>query len=234
MRPGPKASGAAGPGAFMDHDRQPDHDPPPDDPAADLGLDAAPPPQEIAELAGTALVYVRRALEFELDLTADTLPVLDHYVGLVNESLADRPELLPVVAPAVAAYFGEVVRTELPSFWAQMGPSPADYYLCLRPVFLAFRPLGIAYDVVTRGGDHDGPSPELYLLREERAAVERRLGDLPPVPPSEYYLLSTRLEAIQIAAEALRAQRLKSHDQAVFYGLEDYERHVSLDGRFID
>jgi hypothetical protein len=217
----------------MDHDRQPDDDRPPDDPAADLGLDAAPP-EGIAELAGTALVYVRRALEFELDLTADTLPVLDHYVGLVHESLPARPELLSVIAPAVAAYFGEVVRTELPSFWAQMGPTPADYYLCLRPVFLAFRPLGIAYDVLTRGGDHDGPSPELCLLREERAAVEKRLGDLPPVPTREYYLLSTRLEAIQIAVEALRAQRLASHQELVSYGVEDYERHVSLDGRFVD
>jgi len=218
----------------MDHDRQPDYDWPPDDPAPDLGLDAAPPPVEIAEQAGTLLVYVRRALEFELDQTADTLPVLDHYVGLVHDSLAARPELLPVVARAVAAYFGEVVRTELPSFWAQMGPSPADYYLCLRPVFLAFRPLGIAYDVLTRGGDHDGPSPEFCLLREERAAVAKRLGDLPPVPTSEYYLLSTRLEAIQIAAEALRAQRLARHQDLAPYGVDDYEQHVSLDGRFVE
>jgi hypothetical protein len=213
--------------------REPDHDRPPDEPDPDLGS-AAPPPEEIAERAQTLLVYVRQALGFELDQTADTLPVLDHYLGLVHESLDARPELLPVVARAVAAYFGEVVRGELPSFWARMGPSPADYYLCLRPVFLALRPLGVAYDVLTRGGDHDGPSPELLLLREERAAVERRLGDLPPVPTTEYYLLSTRLEAIQIAAEALRAQRLMLQHDLAFYGVVDYERHVSLDGRFVD
>jgi hypothetical protein len=216
----------------MDRDPEPHHDRPPDEPDPDLALDAVPPPEEIAEGAQTLLVYVRQALAFELDQTADTLPVLDHYVGQVHESLAARPELLPVVASALAAYFGEVVRAEVPSFWARMGP--AEYYLCLRPVFLAFRPLGIAYDVLTRGAGHDGPSAELLLLREERAAVERRLGDLPPVPTSEYYLLSTRLEAIQIAAEALRAWRLtRQHDQP-FYGVTDYERHVGLDGRFVD
>jgi len=125
-RPGPKTpptfrqkgaeqAGRPAPGAFMDHDRQPDRDRPPTT-GPDLGLDAAPPPEEIAEQAGTLLVYVRRALEFELDQTADTLPVLDHYVGLVHESLAARPEFLPVVAPAVAAYFGEVVRTNCRAF----------------------------------------------------------------------------------------------------------------------
>jgi len=44
------------------------------------------------------------------------------------------------------------------------------------------------------------------------------------VPTSEYYLLSTRLEAIQIAAEALRAHRLARHQDVGSYGVDDYER----------
>jgi hypothetical protein len=220
----------------MHHDRDPNRDWPSDEPDTDepdqgFARDAAPPPQEIAELVETLVGYVRRALGFELDQTAETLPVLDHYVGQVHESLDDRPDLLSVVAPAVGAYFGEVVRTTLPSFWYPMGPTQADYYLCLRPAFLAFSPLGIAHDALTRGAHHAGPSPELLLLPSERVVVERRLGDLPPVPPGEYYLLSTRLEAIEIAAEALRAQQLLRQLDPVFYDVRDYQRRISLDGR---
>ncbi len=206
---------------------------PPDEPDPTPDADAAPP-LEIAELAGSLVAYVRRALDFELDQTAETLPVLDHYLSLVRDNLVSRPELLPVVAPGVGAYFCEVVRADLPSFWCRTGPNPGDFHLCLRPVFLAINPLGIAYDVLTHGGEHEGPSPELLLLGADRAAVERRLADLPPVPPSEYYLLSTRLEVIQIAAEALRAQRLERHEALEFFRPGDYERHFSLDGRFVE
>ncbi len=208
---------------------------PPDEPDLQPTPDAeAAPPQEIAELAGSLLAYVRRAVACDLDLTAETLPVLDHYLGMVRDQLATRPELLPVIAPPAGAYFGEVVRGVLPSFWCLTGPRPADYYLCLRPVFLAINPVGIAYDVLTHGGDHEGPSPELLLLRDGRATVGRRLGDLPPVPPQEYYLLTTRLEVIEIAAEALRAERLQRQPRLDCYGLRDYERHFSIDGRFVD
>jgi len=215
----------------MDHDQEPFFSPT-DEPDSDLtSHEDAPAPPEIGELAGLAMEYVRRAIGFELDLTGDTLSVLDHYVGLVRDDVESRPELVAVVAPAVGAYFGELVRAVLPGFWYLRSPDPAQYYLCLRPVFLALNPVGIGYDVLSRGDDHDGPSPELLLLPEEREAVAQRLRNLPPAGHEEYYLLSTRLEVVQIAAEALRARRLSTGQQAAEYTVSEYDRQLGLDGR---
>jgi hypothetical protein len=215
----------------MDHDQEP-FSCPTDEPDSDLTpREDAPPPPEIAELAGLAMDYVRRAIGFELDLTSDTLPVLDHYVGLVRDSLDFRPELVAVVAAAIGAYFGELVRMVLPGFWYLRTPDPAHYYLCMRPVFLALNPLGIAYDVLSRGEDHEGPSPELLLLPAEREAVAQRLRNLPPAGQDEYYLLSTRLEVVQIAAEALRAHYLTGSRGVKDCTLSEYERRLGLDGQ---
>jgi hypothetical protein len=214
----------------MDHDQEPFFGPT-DEPDSDLTPhEDAPPPPEIGELAGLAIDYVRRAIGFELDLTSDTLPVLDHYVGLVRENLDSRPELIALVAPAVGAYFGEIVRTVLPGFWYLRSSDPVHHYLCMRPVFLALNPLGIAYDVLSGGENREGPSPELVLLPQERDAVAERLGNLPPAHQDEYYLLSTRLEVVQIAADALRAHHLARNQPLMDYTLSDYDHRLGIDG----
>ena len=60
------------------------------------------------------------AVGVRLDFEPETLPVLDHYVATRRAELTDKPETMGLVARAVGAYFGEVVRRRLRPF----GTSP--------------------------------------------------------------------------------------------------------------
>ncbi len=164
------------------------------------------PPDPIPEYASACLEYVRRALGFELDFTAETLPVLDHYVSTVRATLGERPEIPALVARAAGAYFGEVVRTVIPGFWRVPSPNVHDWQLCSRVAFLWVNPVGIAYDAIHGSNEHDGPRSMLRCSPEDRPFLERRLETLPPVPEEQYFLFTTRLEVLEVANEALHAR----------------------------
>ena len=164
------------------------------------------PPDPVPEYASACLDYVRRALAFELDFTPETLPVLDHYIESVRGTLSERPELAPLLARATGAYFGEVVRTVVPGFWRIPSANVHDWQLCCRFSYLWVNPVGIAYDALFGGVEHDGPRSLLRTSPEEQPYLERRLETLPPVPEEQYFLLTTRLEVIEVANEALHAR----------------------------
>jgi len=164
------------------------------------------PPEPIPEYASACLEYVRRALGFELDFTAETLPVLDHYVSTVRETLKDRSEIPALIARAAGAYFGEVVRTVIPGFWRVPSPNVHDWQLCSRVALLWVNPVGIAYDAIYGSSEHDGPRSMVRCAPEDRPFLERRLETLPPVPEDQYFLFTTRLEVLEVANEALHAR----------------------------
>jgi hypothetical protein len=170
-----------------------------------LGAVNGPPP-DIVEYVTACLEYVRRALGFELDFTAETLPVLDHYVSTVRETLTERPEIAELVTRATGAYFGEVVRGVVPGFWRIPSASVHDWQLCSRVAFLWVNPVGIAYDALHGSSEHDGPRSMLRCAPEDRTYLEHRLSTLPPVPEDQYFLFSTRLEVLEVANEALHAR----------------------------
>jgi hypothetical protein len=180
------------------------------------------PPEPVAELVTVCLDYVRRALKFELDFTSDTLPVLDHYIATVHDLRAERPELVPLVARATGAYFGEVVRAWIPGFWRVPSPNIHDWQLCSRVCFLHFNPLGVAYDALYPDGEHDGPRSMLRAAPEDREFLEHRLAALPPVPADQYHLFTTRFEVVEVANEALRARLDEQGYEGTEYAEEDY------------
>ena len=180
-------------------------------------------PEDVAELAGAARQYVLAAVSVELDFTPETLPALDHYLAGAREAAAERPETVDLVARAVGAYFGEVVRRMIDGFWRTPTADVADWTVCSRRAFLFVNPIGIAYEVVAQAADHDGPSGELGLAPEDRETVEQRLAALPDVPEDEYYLLSTRAEVIEIALEALRQEMVDGGQGDVTFDEADYE-----------
>ncbi len=190
----------------------------------DLGITLPPP--EIAELAEAARQYVLTAVGPELDYSPETLPLLDHYLRGAGENVRERPELAELLARSVGAYFGEVVRLALPSFWRLPSSDARDWQVCLEQVFLAFNPTAFAWDALFESADHDGPSSELVLDREDREALEQRLAALPPVSESEYWLLSTRFEVIEMAADQARLGLARAGLSRVEYGPADYEPAV--------
>jgi hypothetical protein len=91
---------------------------------------------------------------------------------------------------------------------------------------VAVNPVGIAYEALFRGEPHDGPAAAVELDADDRDLVAARLSVLPSVREEEYYLLSTRLEVVEIVVDALLAQR-PSGARDVELDWEDYEDVVA-------
>ena len=182
----------------------------------------ADPPPPVLDLAGACLEYVNHALEFGLDFSPDTLSAVDHYTTGVRASLAQNPALGPLIAPAVGAYFGEVVRVYFDGFWRVPTPNQHDWSVCLKLVFLAINPVGVGYDAIYGGTEHDGPRSALRVAPEDREFLDRRLATVPPVPEEQYHLLTTRFEVLEIAVEALRARMEEEGYGGTEFTEEDY------------
>ena len=187
--------------------------------------------EEVRELSARCEQHVRDAVGLALDGTIETLPILDHYVRLSVEASAQRPEILPLLSRTVGAYFGQVVADHLGGFWFLPGEDVYTWHICLRSVFLAFNPIGMAHTALTwsLGAEQlaDGPPAELRLAARYRDHIEQRLAALPPVREGDFFALSTRLEALEIAAAALgEAMAAGGHGDQVFDD-DDYAEELA-------
>ena len=197
-------------GASNDTDEQPE----------ELAIGEVPIP--VFELAEACRRFVLSAVGVELDYSSDTLPVLDEYLRVVKKSVADRPELEPVATRAIAAYFGEVVRRYIDGFWRRDHADPEHWLLAARRAYLSMSPLGIVLESLAEGAERPGPAATLDFPEDERDAVEARLAVFPEVPEDQYYLLSTRIEVIEVVYEALRDRMKADGRESLVYEEEDY------------
>lgn len=201
-----------------------------DDLPADEPPRAAPPfegvPAPLLELCQSLTDFVERAIGIRPDFTPETLPLVDHYVGLARKAVAERPEALDLTAQALGAYFGEVVRRSLVGFWRVPSPNFHDWQLCGRAAFVAFNPIGIGYDALAQGQEHAGPNSQVKLAPEDVRAVSERLALLPPVSEEEYYSLSTRHEVLEITYEAVRAMATQRGYDETYFDEDDYSTEL--------
>ncbi len=186
-----------------------------------MDLDEQHPPGIVIELAANCVRFVLAKVKLELDFKPDTLSLLDHYVAEARSELAARPEALPLTAHAIGAYLGEVVRRTHACWWRIDHHDPGAWRLEFRSVYLAFYPVQVAHAVLTREDDEDGFSG-FELAEGDRAALMARLAELPAVGEDEFFAPSTRLDVLDIAVDALLAQRARSPEPAHPYGPEDY------------
>ncbi|MBI4957150.1 MAG: hypothetical protein HY908_34370 [Myxococcales bacterium] len=185
-----------------------------DDPAA------APTPLPVLELAASCVRFVATAFKVEPDFTPDTLPVVDHYLRDARAAVAARPESLALVAQAVGAYLGEVVRKGHACWWRTESEDPTRWRLDFRDVYVSFYPVELATALLLDpSGDFSG-----LELRDsvDREAVVVRLRDLPEVSAEEFELASTRLEVLDIAVDALSRRRIRDRSLRRIYRPEDY------------
>ena len=127
--------------------------------AAAEGSDVAP--EQVIEFAGALLDFVERAVGMRLDYEEETLPVVDHYLGLAQRPLT--AELFALVTPAAGCYFGEVVRRKFGGRWVLDGADPVGWRLQLEPCFLYLYPVGMAAEALVERPDS--------LLRSDHAAT---------------------------------------------------------------
>ena len=195
------------------------------------GYDVLALAEEVRELSASCEQHVRDAIGLELDGTIETLPILDHYVRLSRDAVRERPELLPLLARTVGAYFGQVVSDHFGGFWSLTSPDVNTWYVCLRSVYLAFNPIGMAYAALIWSIDEElppGPPAELRLSAQDRGWVEQRLAALPPVREGDFFTLSTRVEGIEIAVAALGEQMAQAGTTDVVYDDDDYARDLGI------
>jgi hypothetical protein len=203
---------------------------PPEQPNGQIALvDPLPEaPPFIAEMADACVRFVEAALGLKLDYSPETLPLLDHYISSRREELVSsdapslrRPEVMGLVARAAGAYFGEVVRRQIRSFWHAPSDDPSTWEVRFEAVYLSFSPIGVAFDAITHG-DEAGPTAQFQLDDEDREAVEARLAELPSASDEEFFSFSTRLEVLEIAVDAIKARMMSSGLGEVAFDDDDY------------
>jgi hypothetical protein len=181
-----------------------------------------PTPEPIVELVVACVHFVKDALDIELDFTAETLPVLDHYLAMARQSLSERTELRELIWRFAGAYFGELVRRRYNGFWHLPSLDVHTWRLQQRQVLLSFNPVGAVAEAMAGSESSDGPTGALRLARADQQHVAERLALIPPLPEDQYFLLSTRLEVIDTVIEHLRVCMNES-DQAEFeFDPDDY------------
>ena len=176
-------------------------------------------PEEILQLAEAFRSYALRATGVELDYGSDTLPVVDRYLQVATSDLAERQEAEPIVSRAATAYFGEVVRRLIGGFWRYEGGDMMKWEVGSRRVYCAVRPAVVVLEALRQ--EHVD-QPVLRLSPEDAAGMQARLDALPEMSPGDYFLPSTRYDAIDIVFSALRDQAVSDGTADVEFEPDDY------------
>jgi hypothetical protein len=202
------------------HENEPEPAPP--DPAPAPPLEA--PPARVTELAAAAMRFVAAKYKVALDGTPDTMSLVDQYVRDAWPAVKERPESLDLVAPALGAYLGEVMRQSLAQargHWETDGDLET-WRLWFENVYLAFNPIGMAREALLVA-DADGWNAHLQLDPAEREEIDARLQVIGDVDEEEYYLPTTRLEIVTLVVETLRARAEQAGMADVAFTRDDYE-----------
>ena len=163
----------------------------------------------VEELAGACVASVQNAIGVELDLTQDTLPVLDHYASLVE---SPTEEIMSLLAPMCGAYFGEVVRRQLgEGVWVCPEGDYRQWRLRFENCDLAFNPIGVALEVIANEEAPDWGG-HLQTSPAHQKGMERAIEVLGEVRQNDYYRFAVRYEGVEQVYLALankaRADRL--------------------------
>lgn len=168
------------------------------------------PPPAILRMAEEARSYINKALDFEVDGTHDTLPVVDHYLSEVPR---EQPEICTLVASAVGAYFGELVRDRFGGRWVTDGDDPAQWRLELASCTLHFRPVGMAYQAIARGELEELFDDGVYVDDEDKQGLTQALNSATAVSPEVYYTLCNRFDTLEYIVELLMGRRAQDKDK---------------------
>lgn len=158
----------------------------------------AEPPAPVADLVASCVRFVERSTRVTLDLSIDTLPVLDHYL---RSTPPGRAEIVALVAPAAGAYFGELVRRHFDGSWTHTDEGYEEWRVELSGGQVAFNPVGAALEAIHRR-EVPGYSAHFSVSEADRALLHRTLERIPPVREDDFYRLAVRFEVLELLAEA--------------------------------
>jgi hypothetical protein len=165
--------------------------------------------------------FVASKYKVALDGKPDTLSLVDQYVRDAREAVRERPESIDLVAPAIGAYLGEVMRCEFGAEWF-VGESYESYRLYFTNVYLSFNPIGVAREALMQE-EQDGWHAHFALDPGDSEAIEARLSSMPLESEDEYYLPSTRFDVVAVIVSTLRAKAEQTGLEDIFFTPDDYE-----------
>lgn len=150
----------------------------------------------VMDLTVACVTSVKNATGMDLDLSQDTLPILDHYAELVD---IPRDELVSLLAPMTGAYFGELLRRQFEDgTWVTDPDDYTSWRLRFERCSLTFNPIGVALEVLL-GQDVPDWGAELRTAVEDQLRIEKALRVYGDVRDRDYYTFTVRFEAIEQA-----------------------------------
>lgn len=176
-------------------------------------------PEHLRELVYACVQYVHGATGIALDLTPETLPLLDHYLLTARD---DRGAIIDLVAQSAGAYFGELVRRLYPARWAAPKGEPERWRVELARCFVWFNPVDLAMEAM--GFEVDAA---FHVDQTERDALAGALAILGDVSEEDYRRLSVRLEVLTALHDQVVARQEARGEREVFLGPEVYR--VAID-----
>jgi len=186
-----------------------------------MDLDEAHPPGIVTEAAANAVRYILAATKVEPDFSFESLALVDHYVEQARVEVMERPEVLPLTAQTLGAYLGEVVRRRHACWWRIDRKDPGAWRLEFHQVYVAFYPVHVAYVCLTEQ-DADEAFGGMEMPPDDFQHLLARLDAIPGVSEDLFYVPTTRLEVLDIAVDALLAQRATRPEVARPYLAKDY------------
>ncbi len=154
--------------------------------------------------------YVEKRTGLHLDYTAETLPVLDHYLREARASCAQHPETGVLLCAVTGCYLGEVLRRRHLSLdWHTDADDPLEWELRRREGSLSVLPAAIAKAALRSPGASDNDA-FVQLPPGARRALAQKLGALPEVSDEEFVAPSTRIEVVDFAMEMLATDKPES------------------------
>jgi hypothetical protein len=150
----------------------------------------------VMDLTVACVTSVKNATGLELDLTQETLPILDHYAKLAD---SPRDEVISLLAPMCGAYFGELIRRQLDDgHWRIDSEDHSGWRLSFERCSLVFNPIGIALEVLLQQDVPDWGA-HLETAPEDQLRVKQALEVFGDVRDRDYYTFGVRDEAIEQA-----------------------------------
>ncbi len=154
----------------------------------------------IIEHASVAIDAVYNSLSLELDLTSDTISILDYYISTVGQV---DGSIVYLLSSAMGAYFGELMRRTLGGVWViPSAEEPMDWELRFTSCPMSIFPVAISAEVLAKETSEEidasfcvAPS-RLHLLEE---MLERSVA----VTEREYYSFAGRIDAIELSVDFL-------------------------------
>lgn len=180
-------------------------------------------PEHLRELILGCVQFVYGATRIALDLTPETLPLLDHYLLSARD---DRGEIVDLVARSAGAYFGEVVRGLYPARWHAPPGEPERWRVELARCFVWFNPVDLALDAM--GLDGGGA---FHVDEAERDALARALEVLGDVTEEDFRRLSVRLEVLTALHDQVVARQEARGETEVFLGPDIYRAAIDVPRR---